>query len=199
MFVSLGAQPFCLPLPVLLVGSYDAAGSPNLATAVYGGICSLQPPCFAVSLSRSSWTRKAIEERHAFSISLPTRDMAAKVDFAGMVSGRQEDKFAVLGLTAEAGQHVDAPYVKECPVVLELTLSSSQDLGSHIMFIGEIMDLKVRRDCLRESGVPDPAKLDTLGYAPLAGEYLNLGSFVARAHAVGKTVGRIWPGGTVPR
>ena len=54
MHVSLGAQPFCLPLPVLLVGTYDASGRANLATAVYGGICSLQPPSFCVSMSRGS-------------------------------------------------------------------------------------------------------------------------------------------------
>ena len=60
MHVSLGAQPFCLPLPVLLVGTYDASGRANLATAVYGGICSLQPPSFCVSMSRGSWTHRSI-------------------------------------------------------------------------------------------------------------------------------------------
>lgn len=193
MLVSLGAQPFCLPLPVLLVGTYDAAGRANLAAAVYGGICSLQPPSFCVSMSRGSWTRKAIAERGAFSVGLPSRNMAAQADFVGMVSGRQEDKFAALGLSPVAGQHVDAPYVAECPVVLELILTHTHELGSHTLFVGEIMDLKVEKEALREDGVPDPARLDTLGYAPLAGEYLGMGEFVARAHAVGKTARRTRP------
>ena len=194
MLVSLGAQPFCLPLPVLLVGTYGGSGRTNLTTAVYGGICSLQPPSFCVSLARSSWTHKAVVERKAFSVGLPSKNMVAQADFAGLVSGRQEDKFAALGLTPVAGQHVDAPFVAECPVVLELVLTHTHELGSHTLFVGEIMDLKVEKEALREDGVPDPARLDTIGYAPLAGEYLGLGEFVARAHAVGKTVRKAWPG-----
>lgn len=195
MLVSLGAKPFCAPLPVMLVGTYDALGRANLVTVIYGGICSLQPPSFCISLSRSSWSRKAIEERGAFTVCLPSRAMVAQADFAGFVSGRQEDKFSVLGLTPVPGQHVDAPYVGECPVVLELALTYSHELGSHILYVGEIMDLKVEKAALREEGVPDPARIDTLGYAPLAGEYLAVGEFVARANAVGKTVRNAWPGG----
>ena len=114
-------------------------------------------------------------------------------DFAGLVSGRQEDKFAALGLTPAAGRHVDAPYAAECPVVLELALTHTRELGSHTLFVGEIMDLKVEREALREDGMPDPARLDILAYAPMAGEYLAMGGFVARAHAVGKTARRNRP------
>lgn len=193
MLVSLGAQPFCLPLPVLLVGTYDGSGRANLATAVYGGICSLQPPSFCVSMSRGCWTRRSIMERGAFTVGLPSRFMAAQADFAGLVSGRREDKFAALGLTAVSGQHVDAPFAAECPVVLELALTHTHELGSHTLFVGEIMDLKVEKGALREDGVPNPERLDTLAYAPLAGEYLAMGDFVARAHAVGRTARRMRP------
>lgn len=115
MHVSLGAQPFCLPLPVLLVGTYDASGRANLATAVYGGICSLQPPSFCVSMSRGSWTHRSIAERGAFSVGLPSRSMAAQADFAGLVSGRQEDKFAALGLTPQRGGMWTRPMRRSAP------------------------------------------------------------------------------------
>ena len=116
--------------------------------------------------------------------------MVGQADFAGLVSGRQEDKFRTLGLTPRPGEHVDAPFVEECPVVLELLLRHTLELGSHIQFVGEIMDVKVDKDCLTPEGLPDPSRIDALSFAPLTKEYYSTGEFVARAFAVGKTVKR---------
>ena len=190
MLISLGPQAFLSPVPVMLVGTYDSDGKPNIMASAWGGLCSSQPPCLAVSVRRSTWTYKALKERQAFTVSLPARDQAGMADFIGLVSGRDEDKFAALGLTAAAGEHVDAPYVAECPVVLELLLRHALELGSHTQFVGEIMDVKVRKDCLTPDGLPDPARVGALHYAPLLNEYYGTGDFVARAFAVGKTVKR---------
>lgn len=190
MLISLGPQAFLSPVPVMLVGTYDSEGRPNIMASAWGGLCSSQPPCLAVSVRRSAWTHRALKERQAFTVSLPARDQAGMADFIGLVSGRDEDKFAALGLTAAAGEHVDAPYVAECPVVLELLLRHALELGSHTQFVGEIMDVKVRKDCLTPDGLPDPARVGALHYAPLLNEYYGTGDFVARAFAVGKTVKR---------
>jgi len=190
MKISLGPQTFLSPVPVMLVGTFDVDRKPNVMAAAWGGLCSSQPPCLAVSVRRSTWTHRALLERGAFTVSLPTRTQAGMADFIGLVSGKAEDKFAALGLTASAGEHVDAPYVAECPVVLELLLRHTLELGSHTQFVGEIMDVKVNRDCLSPDGLPDPVRVDALHYAPLVNEYCALGDFVARAFAVGKTVKR---------
>ena len=190
MFISLGPQAFLSPAPVLLVGTYDEAGQPNIMTAAWGGLCCSQPPCLSVSLRRSSWTCRSLQQKQAFTVSIPSRNMVGQADFAGLVSGRQEEKFKTLGLTPRAGEHVDAPFVAECPVVLELLLRHSLELGSHIQFVGEIMDVKVNRNCLTPEGLPDPARIDALSFAPLTEEYYAVGEFVARAFAVGKTVKR---------
>ena len=190
MFISLGPQAFLSPAPVLLVGTYDEAGQPNIMTAAWGGLCCSQPPCLSVSLRRSSWTCRSLQQKQAFTVSIPSRNMVGQADFAGLVSGRQEEKFKTLGLTPRAGEHVDAPFVAECPVVLELLLRRSLELGSHIQFVGEIMDVKVNRNCLTPEGLPDPARIDALSFAPLTKEYYAVGEFVARAFAVGKTVKR---------
>lgn len=190
MLISLGPQAFLSPVPVMLVGTYDSEGRPNIMASAWGGLCSSQPPCLAVSVRRSAWTHRALKERQAFTVSLPARAQAGMADFIGLVSGRDEDKFAALGLTAAAGEHVDAPYVAECPVVLELLLRHALELGSHTQFVGEIMDVKVRKDCLTPDGLPDPARVGALHYAPLLNEYYGTGDFVARAFAVGKTVKR---------
>ena len=190
MLISLGPQAFLSPMPVMLVGTYDSDGKPNIMASAWGGLCSSQPPCLAVSIRRSTWTYRALMERQAFTVSLPSRDQAGMADFIGLVSGKSEDKFAALGLTATAGEHVDAPYVAECPVVLELLLRHTLELGSHTQFVGEIMDVKVDKASLGPDGLPDPAKLSALHYAPLTNEYYASGDFVARAFAVGKTVRR---------
>ena len=190
MLISLGPQAFLSSVPVMLVGTYDAEGRPNIMAAAWGGLSCSQPPCLSVSVRRSSWTYRALLGRRAFTVSLPSSTQAGVADFAWLVSGRSEDKFTALGLTAVAGEHVDAPYVAECPVVLELLLRHTLELGSHTQFVGEIMDVKVRKDCLTPDGLPDPARMGALHYAPLLNEYYATSDFVARAFAVGKTIKR---------
>ena len=190
MLISLGPQAFISPAPVMLVGTYDEQGRPNIMTATWGGVCCSQPPCLSVSLRRSTWTCRALQQRNAFTVSLPDRSMVGQADFAGLVSGCQENKFQTLGLTPLPGEHVDAPFVAECPVVLELLLRHTLELGSHIQFVGEIMDVKVRKDCLTSEGLPDASRIDALSFAPLTKEYYGTGDFVARAFAVGTTVKR---------
>ena len=190
MLISLGPQAFISPAPVMLVGTYDAEGRPNIMTATWGGVSCSQPPCLSVSLRRSTWTCRAVQQKKAFTVSIPAREMAGQADFAGLVSGSQENKFQTLGLTPVPGDHVDAPFVAECPVVLEPLLRHTLEPGSHIQFVGEIMDVKVNRDCLTPEGLPDASRIDALSFAPLTKEYYGTGEFVARAFAVGKTVKR---------
>ena len=177
MFQSLGAKPFILPAPLFLVGTYDHSGRPNIMTAAWGGICASQPPSIAVSIRKSRWTYAAILERKSFTINIPSRKLAAQSDFAGMHSGRDSDKFTDLNLTPIPAEHVDAPGIAECPIIVEL--------GSHTQFIGEIMDVKVDSACMREDGLPDPALIDPLLFAPVVQEYWALGHFQARAFSAG--------------
>ncbi len=190
MFQSLGARAFAVPAPVFLVGSYDRNDRANIMPAAWSGLCASHPPCLAVSLARTRWTHAAIAERHAFTVSIPGRDMAPQTDFAGLISGRDEDKFAALGLTPRAAEHVDAPYVAECPAVIELRLLHTLELGSHTQYIGEIMDVKIQPRYLDANGLPDMRRLDPLLYVPLAREYWSVGQIVARAFSVGRSVDR---------
>lgn len=185
MLHSLGAQAFSLPTPLFLVGVYDQDGRPNVMTAAWGGVCASNPPCLAVSIRKTRWTHHAIVKRSAFTVSIPSRQLASKVDFAGIHSGANTDKFSVLGLTPEPAEHVDAPYVAECPIVIELALRQQVEVGSHTQFIGEIMDVKIDSRCLRPDRRPDAAAVDPLLYVPLAKEYWSLGQFVALAYSAG--------------
>lgn len=188
MLISLGPQAFLAPSPVLLVGTYDETNRANIMTVSSAGLCCSQPPCLAVSLRKSRWTCRALQQRKAFTVSIPSRTLMVQADFAGLISGSMEDKFQTLGLTPQPGEHVDAPFVAECPVVLELLLRHTLELGSHIQFIGEIMDAKVSEDCLTSEKLPDCSRIDPLLFAPLTREYFRLGDFAARAFAIGKTM-----------
>ena len=183
---SLGPQTLVYPMPAFLIGTYDAEGKPNIMTAAWGGICCSEPPLLAVSVRKSRWTYDAIMERKAFTVSVPSGALTAQVDFAGIASGRKTDKFAELQLNATRGEMVDAPYVEECPVVLELTLHSTLELGTHTQFIGEIKDVKIDEACLDAAGKPDCAAINPLLYDGGSREYRLVGAVAGKAFAGGK-------------
>jgi len=88
------------PTPVLVVGTYDKEGRPNAMTAAWGGICCSRPPCLAIALRKATYTYGNVVARKAFTINIPSARQAAEVDYFGMVSGKERDKFAMTGLTA---------------------------------------------------------------------------------------------------
>jgi len=182
---SLGAKPIVYPAPVLIVGSYDSSGRPNLMTAAWGGICCSDPPCITVSLRESRYTFHNIMERKAFTVSVPSEEHAAEADYIGMVSGKDVDKFAATGLTAEKAEFVDAPYVKEFPVILECRLSDTHEVGVHTQFIGTIVDVKAEESMLGEDGLPVLDKVRPLIFAPVSYAYYGTGRFIGPAFSLG--------------
>ena len=188
MMKSLGAKTLIYPVPVLVIGTYDKAGKPNVMTASWGGICCSQPPCVAVSLRNVTQSHGNILERQAFTISIPSEKHVKAVDYFGLVSGRNVDKFGVTGLTPVKGEFVDAPYVAEFPLVVECAVVQVHELGLHTQFIGEIKDVKVDEGCLDEEGHIDIRKLDPIAFAlgDATGEYFALGAPIGPAFSIGK-------------
>ncbi|MDD6180510.1 MAG: flavin reductase family protein [Desulfovibrionaceae bacterium] len=188
MFHSLGARAFSVPAPVFLIGTYDISGKPNIMTAAWGGVAASQPPSIAVSIQRSRATYAGILRRQAFTVNIPSADMAAQADFAGLASGRRVDKFGALGLTPRPAEHVDAPIVEECNAVIELKLTHTLELGSHVQFIGEVMDVKLKPHCLDAQGLPRLDALNPLLFVPLSREYWTVGEMTAKAFSVGRSI-----------
>jgi flavin reductase (DIM6/NTAB) family NADH-FMN oxidoreductase RutF len=183
---SLGVKPISFPLPAYLVGSYDHEGRPNIMMAAWGGICNSEPPCLAVSVRQGRWTYAAIMERRAFTVSIPPARLTAEADFTGLVSGRDTDKFGRAGLTPVRSELVDAPYVDECPVVIELTLFKTVELGSHVQFIGKIVDVKATSDCIGEGGILDIDLVDPILFDTAKKNYHAIGAVTGKAWSVGK-------------
>jgi len=156
---SIGPRTFVLPTPVWVVGTYDKEGNPNVMTAAWGGICCSKPPCVSISLRKATYTYGNIMDRKAFTVSVPSETHAKETDYFGMVSGKDVDKFAATGLTALKSEIVDAPYVKEFPLVLECKVIHTHEIGLHTQFVGEIMDVKADESVFEETGLPSHCRM----------------------------------------
>lgn len=189
---SVGAKTLVFPAPVFVVGSYDDAGQPNIMTAAWGGICCSDPPSIAVSIREARLTYANVMRAGAFTVSIPSADQVAQADYAGMVSGRDVDKFAALGLTPVRSERVEAPFPGEFPLVLECRLAHTFNLGAHTQFIGEILDVKAEESVLGPDGRIDVARLQPVAFAPDSGGYYALGKRIGNAFSMG---GRYAPQG----
>ncbi len=162
------------------MGTYDDQGKANIMTAAWAGICNSEPPCVQVSLREARHTYRAIMERKAFTISVPGEEHWREADYAGMVSGKDADKFGDTLFTPVKSDLVDAPYVEECGMVIECRLKETVNLGSHMMVVGEILDVKVDEAALTD-GAPDIQLLKPFIYSAGDNGYHSLGARIGDA------------------
>jgi flavin reductase (DIM6/NTAB) family NADH-FMN oxidoreductase RutF/nitroreductase len=174
---SLGVRAELHPKPAAVIGSYDQEGKPNIMTAAWIGISNSNPLSIAVSMRPATYSYGNLTETGAFTVNIPSSDMARYVDYAGRFSGRDVDKFKETGLTPVRAEFVNAPYVKEFPIVIECEITAMHELGSHRQFIGKVIDVKADEAILDANGRVDMALLNPLIYA--GGKYYETGGFVA--------------------
>lgn len=187
MKISLPPRPILLPSPVLIVGTYGADGQPNIMNAAWGGIACSQPPCISVSLRPATLTYHNILHSQAFTVNIPSERYVKEADFAGLVSGRDGDKFAQAHLTPEKSALVNAPYVKEFPYALECKLFRQIELGSHTLFVGEIAGIIADEEVLSPNQYPDIEKVHPLLWGSFGSRnYYAVGEMLGEAFEVGK-------------
>ena len=186
--ISLGANTFAPVTPVWVVGTYDHEGRPNVMTAAWAGICCSKPPCIYVSLRKATSTYGNLMERKAFTVSFPSEAYVKEVDYFGLVSGREYDKLATTKLTPVKSDVVDAPYVKEFPVVLECKVIKVVEIGLHTEFIGEILDVKAQQTVLDENKMPDVEKVKPLVCSLANMSYRKVGKHVGKSFSIGKAI-----------
>jgi len=183
----LGPSPMLLPMPAVLVGTYNDDGSPNAMTAAWVAACSHDPPCLGVAVRTNRLTFRNIEERGAFTVNVPGADLAVEVDYLGLVSGRKvPDKLARAGLETRPGSAVDAPIVDRCRLAVECRLRSRLDVGSHTWFVGEVAEVQADAAVLREDGKVDVARLDPMAYLTSEIRYRRIGEELGPAFEIGK-------------
>lgn len=160
------------PCPVVLVTSVDSEGNHNIVTLAWAGTVCSDPPMLGLGIRPHRYSYKLIEDSGEFVVNLPTVDILKEVDFCGMVSGKDVDKFSETRLTPEPAEKVKPPLILECPVNIECILKRKIPLGVHHLFLGEIVSVHVNQDILDENG-----KLDFNKVAPFVynqGEYWSL-------------------------
>ena len=187
---SLGAHTILYPTPVLIVGTYDAAGKPNVMAISWGGICCSAPPCVTISVRKNRHSFQALIDRQAFTINLPSEAHIREADYFGTASGKNTDKFADTGLTPVRSDIVDAPYIEEFPLVLECCVIHVHELGIHTQFIGEILDVKADDNLLDEQGHPDITRLQPFCYDPQQSTYYAIGRRLGKVYSLGNSFTR---------
>lgn len=180
-----GVQSWLYPMPAVLVAA-EHAGRRGLITVAWIGMVSGTPPTIGMAVRRTRNTLELIEASGAFTVNVPSVGMEAAVDFCGIVSGRDTDKFAAAGLTGAPGPTTGAPVVVECPFNIECRVSAIHEMGEYRLVLGEIVDTHADEDILDEAAsTVDVGKLDPLAYIPGAREYRGLSGKVADAYSVG--------------
>ena len=183
---SLGPRTLAFPTPVWVVGTYGPDGKPNAMTAAWASICCSSPPCVAVSLRKATYSYGNIVARQAFTINIPSEEHVKAADYFGMVTGEEVNKFAVSRLTPVSSSLVDAPFIKEFPLILECQVIHTLEIGLHTQFIGKILDVKAEATVLGESGFPDIEKVRPIIFGPEIRTYHGIGKYLGLAFSIGK-------------
>ncbi len=162
------------PSPVVLVGTGDGKRHPwDIMTAAWAGTLCSDPPMVSIGVRPSRFTYHQLEALQCFTVNMPTVDQAETVDYCGVISGRDTDKFSTRKLTPVAASKIIAPIVEECPLSLECVVKHRLELGTHVVYIGEVVAVQVTSSFIDEKGKLDLQKADLLAYAH--GHYYSLG------------------------
>lgn len=169
--VELKPQSLLLPLPATLVSAVADGYKPNIITISWIGIICSKPPMLSISVTPERFSYDIIKKAGEFVVNLTAERNLKITDFCGTKSGRDFDKFETLGLTPLPGKIVKAPLIKECPINLECVVKQSHLLGSHEMFMAEIVAVHVGQEYVKAKGKIDIDKLKPLVYCTQAREY----------------------------
>jgi flavin reductase (DIM6/NTAB) family NADH-FMN oxidoreductase RutF len=157
-------RPWFFPRPVLLLSARDRLGKDNIVTVTWAGIACTTPPMVTVSLRKTRHSHSILSETKEFVLNLPTSKQMDLVEVCGTVSGRDTDKFATLGLAKAHATVVQAPLIAECPINLECRIHHVLPLGSHDLFVAEIVQTHVNHALLLDDGRLDDVALDCLAW-----------------------------------
>jgi len=150
------------PVPVVLITT--GGETPNVMTCNRVASCSAEPPRVAISVRPARHSHSLILRSGEFVVNIPTPEQSALFDYLGVVSGREEDKVALAGLTLAPAAKVRTPLLADCPVNIECTVERAIDLDSHTLFIGLVQAVHVEEALLDEHGDVDVAKAAGLIY-----------------------------------
>ncbi len=140
------------PVPAVMVTVADKEGRDNIITVAWTGTVCTNPPMVYISVRPERYSYHMIQETGEFVINLTTRELTYATDYCGVVSGRQTDKFEVLKLTRQRASKVKPPLIGESPVNIECKVSQCLKLGSHHMFLAEVVSVHISEQYMDSKG-----------------------------------------------
>jgi flavin reductase (DIM6/NTAB) family NADH-FMN oxidoreductase RutF len=161
---TLSPKPWLFPRPVLLVTTRDVAGKDNIITVSWAGMACTHPPMLTVSLRKSRHSHAVVLASKEFVVNIPTSKQREAVELCGTSSGKDTDKFSLSGLSKVPASVVAAPLIAECPINLECKVRHVLPLGSHDLFVAEIVKTHVLHAILREEGGLNDEALDCMAW-----------------------------------
>lgn len=159
------------PLPVVLVSVADGE-TQNILTVAWAGTVCTNPPMVSISVRPERYSYEMIKKSGEFVLNLTTKELVYAADYCGVKSGRDVDKFRELKLTALPAEQVKAPLIEQSPVNIECRVVQVQNLGSHDLFLAEVLAVHADEKYLDEKGRFDLSKADPVVYSH--GTYYNL-------------------------
>ena len=166
------------PLPVVMVSLADRDGRSNIITLAWVGTVCTNPPMVSISVRPERYSYPILKETGEFVINLTTKELAFATDYCGVKSGRDVDKFKEMGLTPIPASEVKAPMIKESPVNIECKVRQILPLGSHDMFLADVVAVHADEKYIDEKGAFDISKCDLIAYSN--GNYYSLGKKIGR-------------------
>ncbi len=160
------------PVPVVLVSCKDG-DEMNVCTVAWTGIVNSNPPRTYISLRPSRRSHEIIKKTGVFCINMPSQSLVRITDYCGVKSGRDVDKFATLAINPAECENIDCVSVGECPVSLECKVFDVISLGSHDMFLADIVGVTVDDRLVDEEGRLRLEKAKLMAYSH--GEYIAMG------------------------
>jgi len=162
------------PVPVVLITSRNKEGKTNVFTVGWIGMACTKPPMITVAIRPERLSYDYIKESGDFVVNLPNSRLVREVDYCGVRSGKQIDKIKEMKFTIEDGTDVMAPLISECSIALECTVKSITPLGTHDLFLAEIVNTHVDNSLIDVNGKIHFEKADLITYSH--GEYFSVNS-----------------------
>lgn len=151
--VNVKPQTMLYPVPSVMVSCRNKKGENNIITISWVGVVSSDPPMLSIAVRPERHSFNMIQETKEFVVNLPDEKLLYENDFCGVKSGKNVNKFQELQLTAIEGQYIKAPLIGECPVNMECKVKEVINLGSHHLFIAEIINLQVNEEYVKDQQV----------------------------------------------
>ena len=161
------------PLPAVLVTTRDKGGADNVLTIACAGTINTMPPMVSISVKKSRHSYKALLETGVYVVNLTTEELSRAADYCGVVSGRDKDKFEAMHLTKEEAAEINCPMIAESPVNIECRVTEAKDLGSHTMFMAEVVAVHADDAYMDETGRFNLNRANPIVYSH--GDYFTLG------------------------